>query len=165
MTEKQVIRAEIERLHEEYRGKKGDSNVRRTLRTLLYFIDSLPEETVSEDLEKAGKEWLAPQLDKAYKEYGERKMMELTHFDGYAMLDAIEFGALWQRNSVWHNMDDELPEERRNVLATTASPKGRGIMEGGVTVVTDRGLLEADKKGTFKKWAYLSDLFPTDIEI
>ena len=24
-------------------------------------------------------------------------MMELTHFDGYAMLDAIEFGAKWQR--------------------------------------------------------------------
>jgi hypothetical protein len=25
-------------------------------------------------------------------------MMELTHFDGYAMLDAIEFGAQWGRN-------------------------------------------------------------------
>ena len=24
-------------------------------------------------------------------------MMELTHFDGYAMLDAIEFGAKWQK--------------------------------------------------------------------
>lgn len=40
-------------------------------------------------LREASKEWLTPQLDKSYKEYGERKMMELTHFDGYAMLDAI----------------------------------------------------------------------------
>jgi len=54
------------------------------------------EEPVSEDLEKASKEWLTPQLDKSYAVYGEAKMMELTKFDGYAMLDAIEFGAKWQ---------------------------------------------------------------------
>jgi len=54
------------------------------------------EEPVSEDLEEASKEWLRPQLDKSYANYGETKMMELTHFDGYAMLDAIEFGAKWQ---------------------------------------------------------------------
>jgi hypothetical protein len=52
---------------------------------------------VSEDLEEASKEWLRPQLDKSYVNYGEAKMMELTHFDGYAMLDAIEFGAKWQK--------------------------------------------------------------------
>jgi hypothetical protein len=55
------------------------------------------KEPVSEDLEEASKEWLAPQLDKSYVNYGEKKMMELTHFDGYAMLDAIEFGAKWQK--------------------------------------------------------------------
>ena len=55
------------------------------------------EEPVSEDLEEASKEWLEPQLDKSYVSYGEGKMMELTHFDGYAMLDAIEFGAKWQK--------------------------------------------------------------------
>ena len=55
------------------------------------------EEPVSEDLEEASKEWLEPQLDKSYVSYGEGKMMELTHFDGYAMLDAIEFGAQWQK--------------------------------------------------------------------
>ena len=52
---------------------------------------------VSEELEEAAKEWLRPQLDKSYANYGEVKMMELTHFDGYAMLDAIEFGAEWQK--------------------------------------------------------------------
>lgn len=72
-------------------------------------------------------------------------------------------GVKWYRDNVWHDAGKELPEEYRHVLATTASPKGRGIMEGGVTMVVDRSLLEADKKGMFKKWAYLSDLLPTDI--
>jgi hypothetical protein len=58
---------------------------------------TMDEEPVSEDLEEASKEWLRPQLDKSYANYGEAKMMELTHFDGYAMLDAIEFGAKWQK--------------------------------------------------------------------
>ena len=61
-----------------------------------YAID-FNEEPVSDELEKASKEWLRPQLDKSYAKYGEVKMMELTHFDGYAMLDAIEFGAEWQK--------------------------------------------------------------------
>ena len=55
------------------------------------------EESVSEELGEASKEWLKPQLDKSYANYGEGKMMELTRFDGYAMLDAIEFGANWQK--------------------------------------------------------------------
>lgn len=63
----------------------------------LDFLDTMQEESVSEDLEEASKEWLRPQLDKSYANYGEAKMMELTHFDGYAMLDAIEFGAKWQK--------------------------------------------------------------------
>ena len=52
---------------------------------LLSLIDSMQEEPISEDLENAG------------------KMMELTRFDGYAMLDAIEFGAKWQKD---HLMKD-----------------------------------------------------------
>ena len=44
MTDKQKIRAEIERLHEEYRGKKGDADVRKALRTVLFFIDTMTEE-------------------------------------------------------------------------------------------------------------------------
>lgn len=62
-----------------------------------FTIHECKEELVSEDLEEASKEWLRPQLDKSYVNYGEAKMMELTHFDGYAMLNAIEFGAEWQK--------------------------------------------------------------------
>ena len=63
----------------------------------FYDMGKNSQEPVSEDLEEAGKEWLSPQLDKSYAAYGETKQMELTHFDGYAMLDAIEFGAKWQK--------------------------------------------------------------------
>lgn len=41
LTDKERIREEIERLHEEYRGKKGDADVRRALRTVLFFIDCM----------------------------------------------------------------------------------------------------------------------------
>lgn len=45
--DKERIREEIERLHEEYRGKKGDADVRRALRTVLFFIDSMQEKPKS----------------------------------------------------------------------------------------------------------------------
>ena len=67
---------------------------------MVEYRNSLQKEPVSEDLEVASKEWLIPQLDKSYANYGEAKMMELTHFDGYAMLDAIEFGAKWQKEQM-----------------------------------------------------------------
>lgn len=105
---------------------------------------------------------------KEYLNYDFHRRKILTKFDGYDIEQAYEDGfdkaISCYRNLIWHDVAEELPEKRRNVLATTASPKGRGIMEGGVTVVTNRGLLEADKNGTFKKWAYLKDLFPEDIK-
>lgn len=75
------------------------SGLRKAMEEYHKFIihEYNKQEPTIEDLEQASKEWLRPQLDKSYAEYGERKMMELTHFDGYAMLDAVEFGAQWQR--------------------------------------------------------------------
>ena len=52
------------------------------------------------DLEEAGKEWIKSQLDNSYKPYGEDKMMALTKFDGYNMLDAIEFGANYKKQQI-----------------------------------------------------------------
>lgn len=66
----------------------------------IKWVKEVQEEPVSDDLEKASKEWLTPQLDKSYAAYGEAKMTELTKFDGYAMLDAIEFGTKWQLERV-----------------------------------------------------------------
>ena len=76
---------------------------------VLSFLDTLEvkevkEEPVSNDLEEAAREWLKPKLDKSYINYGESKMMELTHFDGYAMLDATEFGAQWQKEQLIEKM-------------------------------------------------------------
>ena len=70
-------------------------------------LDSLKEH-ISEDLEEASKEWLKPQLDKSYVNYGEAKMMELTRFDGYAMLDAIEFGAKWKEKEMQSTIEDAI---------------------------------------------------------
>ena len=100
MTDKEkldAIRAEIHRLVD-VRGYD-----RRMANDLFAFMNSLPNEPVNEDLGKASKEWLQPQLDHSYADYGEGKMMELTHFDGYAMLDAIEFGAKWKEEQFEKN--------------------------------------------------------------
>jgi len=73
---------------------------------------------VSEELEEASKEWLKPQLDKSYASYGEGKMMELTRFDGYAMLDAVEFGAKWKERQFEKNRlahCDELTAEQAQI--------------------------------------------------
>ena len=65
------------------------------------------EEPVSEDLEDVARKWLNLKLDKSYANYGETKMMELTHFDGYDMLDAIEFGAKWQKKKDLKEEEEE----------------------------------------------------------
>ena len=99
MKAKELIIAEIERLLSELitnnEGTMFEQGRISAFEDMKLFINSLSSNSVIRDLEKASKEWLVPQLDKSYANYGETKMMELTHFDGYAMLDAIEFGAQW----------------------------------------------------------------------
>ena len=125
MTDKENIRAEIEEVKLIIQANRAQGafaegyllGQESVVEHLEKFIDSMPEEPVSEDLEEASKEWLIPQLDKSYASYGENMIMELTHFDGYAMLDAIEFGAQWQKQQlmksavkgvVHHFGDDEI---------------------------------------------------------
>lgn len=106
MTDKvQKIREEIEKIkivHSSVDLKESNPDILvvQVCTNLLSFIDSLQEKPVSEDLEKVSKEWLAPQLDKSYANYGEDKMMELTRFDGYDMLDAVEFGVKWKEQQM-----------------------------------------------------------------
>ena len=102
--DKAAVVAEIESLRRTT-FTNFDEGVNATVQTLLEVVDTLEvkeveEEPVNNDLEEASKKWLRPQLDKSYANYGEVKMMELTHFDGYAMLDAIEFGAQWQKEQM-----------------------------------------------------------------
>ena len=129
MTDKvQKIREVIEKRYECWREKELNSHsIESEIRMsecqhLLLMLDSLQEEPVSDELEGASKEWLAPQLDKSYTNYGEAKMMELTHFDGYAMLDAIEFGAKWQKDQF---------EKNRLAAYNKAIKDARKWLEGG----------------------------------
>ena len=69
----------------------------------IKWVKETQEEPVSEELEEASKEWLRPQLDKSYEKYGENKMMELTRFDAFAMLEAIEFGDKWKEEQFEKN--------------------------------------------------------------
>ena len=129
MTDKvQKIREVIEKRYECWREKELNSHsIESEIRMsecqhLLLMLDSLQEEPVSDELEGASKEWLAPQLDKSYTNYGEAKMMELTHFDGYAMLDAIGFGAEWQKEQF---------EKDRLAAYNKAIKDAREWLEGG----------------------------------
>ena len=84
-------------------GQVKDFTLGMRIAKWFYDMGKNNQEPVSEGLEEASKEWLRQQLDKSYANYGEAKMMELTRFDGYAMLDAIEFGAQWKEQQFEKN--------------------------------------------------------------
>ena len=126
----QKIREEVEKRYEYWKEKEFNSHsIESEIRMsecqhLLLIIDSLQEEPINEDLEDAARKWLHPKLDKSYANYGEPKMMELTHFDGYNMLDAIEFGSEWQKETLWKDAQgDDIPEIDREVIALLNSGK------------------------------------------
>ena len=99
-TDKERIRAVVERLHDEYRGEKGDADVRRALRTVLFFIDSLQEEPVSEDLEEACNSY----YDETWDEHGGKAMVvDGCHdiwFPSLATDDFFKAGAQWQKEQM-----------------------------------------------------------------
>ena len=120
----QKIREEIERTIDVMQYQVHRKDAYKELKGILDYIDFLQEDPVSKDLEKASKEWLMPQLNKSYSKYGEDKMIELTSFDGYNMLDAIEFGAKWKEEHLWKPADgDDLPEIDREVIALLSNGK------------------------------------------
>ena len=84
-------------------GQVKDFTLGMRIAKWFYDMGKNNQEPVSEELKEASKEWIRPQLDKSYANYGETKMMELTRFDGYAMLDAIEFGAQWKEQQFEKN--------------------------------------------------------------
>lgn len=68
------------------------NNIKVKCKDAMEYNSIYKEDHIVDINEMADMQWLTPQLDKSYAAYGERKMMELTRFDGYAMLDAIAFG-------------------------------------------------------------------------
>lgn len=96
----------------------------------------------------------------AYLEQAKDKTV--SPYDRYA---GFVDGFRKHQDSIWHETSKELPEKYRYVLASTLSPPGRGLMDGGYAMVTERSMLEMDrgKKNPFKAWAYLTDILPPPI--
>lgn len=86
MTEEEKIRAEVERL----RALTADP-ISNPFDLVLHFIDSLPEEKVSEDLEEAAEEYAS-----VYKQVGYDEDHILSVSDSYIA------GADWQKE---HTID------------------------------------------------------------
>ena len=85
MTDKEKIRAEIERLKE-----SGCASPIVICDTLLAFIDSMQEETVSEDLEEATKEWSE----------NEDNVRGCDYISLVRVEEAFKAGANWQKDKL-----------------------------------------------------------------
>lgn len=83
MTDKQLIRAEIER-----RITDNTFGAKLELIDILAWLDTLPDEPVSEDLEEAADEYIAPIENDAG--------LEFINFSGKDIKDAFIAGAEWQ---------------------------------------------------------------------
>ena len=91
MTDKEKIRAEVERLKMEYdkesifRTVRGDT-AREVFGKLLSFIDSIPEEPVNEDLDDEIVDWC--------------NHLDYVDFDYEAIRDAARHIANWQKEQM-----------------------------------------------------------------
>ena len=81
-------------------------------------------------------------------------------FDKYAIADALEHGANWRINSVWHYIDKkEIPECFKSILLEY---KEQGIPLIKVAIrdhYDDSFFMEG-----WIRWAYVEDLFPNKQE-
>lgn len=77
------------------------------------------------------------------------------YFERYQLADAFEYGAQWRINSVWHNIDNELPECGQHV-----------VNEDWFDFIAkdEKDLQRIIKKYPFKLWVYVSDLLPNCVK-
>lgn len=83
-------------------NSKGKSFYNQALQDVQTAID-LCEERMSGDIGKAGKEWLMPQLDKSYANYGETKIF--WDINKTEVIDAVFDMAVWlaENGYLWKN--------------------------------------------------------------
>ena len=123
MTDKTKILAEIERLKMNWRlGMSAEAKYRVEAYTeLIDFINSIPEEPVSEDLQEAA--WFYADkkacLDKSIftqKEINEKRSK--LEYNWEDIRTAFKAGAQWQKSHLWKGAyGDDLPEYDREVIA------------------------------------------------
>lgn len=104
MTDKEKIREEVQRLMDELVQEKGkgygsdaDDACILELQNVLTYIDSLQEESVSEDLEEAAMQY-------AKSKHEDAVLQQIVSWD-------FKAGAQWQKGHLWKPADgDDLPE-------------------------------------------------------
>lgn len=114
MTDKEKIRAYIEKLHKEHRGSEGDSIFRRALRTVLFYIDSLPEEPVSEDL--------GEYINELSKQFPEVSFAKLSRI-------AVRV-AKWQKEQMMANAIDAVISDDTTICNAVEVMKLREMFKG-----------------------------------
>ena len=101
MTDKEKILAEIEKIKsEEYGSDHFDRYAKHALDRVLKFIDSLPEEPVSEDLEEAAEDELDNQNPNwAVDASGSDGEYTENAYNEFQMINMFKAGAKWQKNN------------------------------------------------------------------
>ena len=92
-------------------------------------------------------------IEKAADEYTNdvcRSSLHRCGLEQFCMVDFIE-GAKWRINSVWHDVDKELPEYNRHVVNEDWFD---------FTAKNEKELKRIMSQYKFKRWAYIEDLIP-----
>jgi hypothetical protein len=113
MTDKQLIKQEIERVYRHYLcAQEFDSGYNMALDDILRFIDSLPEEPASKDLEEEIKSWIPAHI-KGGGEYMRKVAIEWSeivarHFAEWQkqkdLQDFLEKAEMYLKTRVYYNM-------------------------------------------------------------
>lgn len=95
-------------------------------------------------------------IKKAAEEYAKEACRPLWRagYEQVCMADFME-GADWRINSVWHDVDKELPEYNRHVVNEDWFD---------FTAKDEKDLKRIMNQYPFKRWAYIKDLIPNTEE-
>lgn len=131
------IKKELERrIREDYNGNEYQDEIAQGVcASMLYYINYLEEEPVSEDLEEAAKEYadkrlsiINPEISKS--SYSRHTKMALPLFDGCELESAFEEGANWQKE---HMLKDAFDAEVGywNIRGLSLNVRLKGDIEDG----------------------------------
>lgn len=93
------------------------------------------------------------QIEKAAFDYVRPKANIIPLMESIAAKEGFIAGVKWRINSVWHDIDKDLPDCGRHVV-------NEDWFDFEAESVLD--LKRILKKYPFKRWAYVSDLFPCE---
>lgn len=162
MTDKEIIIAEIERKIKtlspfSHQGSDTCGKIVRQLKSLIDFINSLPEEPVSEDADNAARDYADKCGYDNDKQFMARQLC-VEHFKA---------GAKWERNHIWHNASEEPTKNSLIIYKCNGKVPDIGRFSS-VGLVNQKVFWDVYKyPNTFtiydiEKWCYLNDILPKD---